>query len=61
MEQKHYGPPLCMAEEMKEEGNPDCHCLTPLAAMFCMTGHMTECHYPMSCEEAQCGHLKLYD
>lgn len=36
--------------------NPKCVCPTPMAAMFCMTGHMLECHYPMSCEESECGH-----
>jgi len=27
-----------------------------MACMFCGCGHMTECHYPLDCEEAQCGH-----
>lgn len=27
-----------------------------MACMFCPNGHMLECHYPMSCEEAQCSH-----
>lgn len=31
---------------------------TPMACMFCPTGHMTECHYPYSCEEANCGHYQ---
>jgi len=25
--------------------------------MFCDEGHMLECHYGMTCEEAQCDHL----
>ncbi|MFQ6076935.1 MAG: hypothetical protein ACE5Z5_12545 [Candidatus Bathyarchaeia archaeon] len=29
---------------------------TPMACMFCPYGHMLECHYPMTCEEAQCDH-----
>lgn len=36
--------------------NPKCVCPNPMAAMFCMTGHMLECHYPMSCSEAECSH-----
>jgi len=27
-----------------------------MACMFCQFGHMTECHYPASCEEANCSH-----
>lgn len=40
--------------------NPNCRCPNLLAAMFCMTGHMTECHYPMTCASAQCAHLPRY-
>jgi hypothetical protein len=29
---------------------------SPIACTFCMTGHMTECHYPNSCETAMCSH-----
>ncbi len=37
--------------------NPRCTCWpNMLAAMFCPNGHMTECHAPMDCEEAECGH-----
>jgi len=28
----------------------------PLACMLCECGHMLECHYPQTCEEAQCEH-----
>lgn len=38
--------------------NPECRCFTPVAAMFCPYGHMLECHYPMTCEEAECEHYK---
>lgn len=31
------------------------------AAFFCHTGHMTECHYPLSCDQAACSHLTRYD
>ena len=37
--------------------NPECLCFHPMAAMFCSFGHMLECHYPMSCEEAVCAHF----
>jgi len=26
--------------------------------MFCEFGHLTECHHPMNCEEAQCSHYQ---
>jgi len=38
--------------------NADCHCHTPMAAMFCGEGHMTECHTGSSCEEANCSHYQ---
>lgn len=39
-------------------GNPRCVCTHPLAAMTCPYGHMLECHYPMTCEEANCDHYQ---
>jgi len=30
----------------------------PMACMFCSYGHMTECHYPYTCEEAECSHYQ---
>jgi hypothetical protein len=30
----------------------------PSACMICLCGHMLECHYPMSCEEAKCSHYE---
>jgi hypothetical protein len=27
-----------------------------MAAFFCMYGHMTECHFPKTCREAECAH-----
>jgi len=42
--------------------NPQCRCWpNPMAAFMCMTGHLTECHYPLSCREARCSHLARYD
>ena len=32
--------------------------VTPAACMVCPTGHMTECHYPYSCWEAECSHYQ---
>ena len=29
---------------------------SPMACMFCQYGHMTDCHYPLDCEEANCSH-----
>ena len=45
------------------ELTPGCICRErgPMASMFCMTGHMLECHHPLDCREAACGHLQRYD
>jgi hypothetical protein len=52
-ELKSYPPP---------SANPQCQCHpNPMRAFICMTGHMTECHYPMDCMEAKCSHLARYD
>lgn len=32
--------------------------ITPMACMFCMEGHMLECHYGMTCDEAECSHYQ---
>jgi len=31
---------------------------SPMACMFCQYGHMTDCHYPLTCEEADCSHYQ---
>jgi len=56
---------VCAALDGKEasgsaicRANPDCICPTAMAAMFCMTGHMLECHYPLHCEDARCDHYR---
>jgi hypothetical protein len=28
------------------------------ACMFCPNGHMLDCHYPKTCEEANCSHYQ---
>jgi hypothetical protein len=40
------------------EANPACVCPNAMAAMFCSYGHMLECHYPMTCSEAECEHWR---
>lgn len=42
------------------EENPNCcyHQNNPMAPMFCIEGHLTECHQGMDCEEARCEHYK---
>ena len=44
----------------KPRENSQCHCRTRSAPMFCFTGHLTECHYPMNCKDAACSHLEKY-
>ena len=47
-----YAPP---------EQTPNCRCRgNPMAAMFCMQGHMLECHVGMDCATAKCSHLAKY-
>jgi hypothetical protein len=42
--------------------NPVCECRgNPMRAMCCPVGHMLECHYPYSCDQAGCAHLRKYD
>ena len=31
---------------------------SPMACMFCQFGHMTDCHYPLTCEQANCSHCQ---
>lgn len=31
---------------------------SPIQCQFCIEGHMTECHYPMDCEQAKCSHYE---
>lgn len=28
----------------------------PMRCMFCPYGHMLDCHYPFTCDEAECSH-----
>jgi len=70
-ELKSYPPPSFMVDALsaimidgqryKSKGNPACVCTHAMQAMFCQTGHMLECHYPMDCLEAKCSHLAKYD
>lgn len=32
--------------------------LSPMACNFCPYGHMLDCHYPQTCEEAKCSHYQ---
>ena len=50
----NYAPP---------QQSPQCRCRDrgPMASMFCMTGHMTECHHPLDCRQAGCNHLQRYE
>ena len=32
------------------------HADSPISCTFCQFGHILECHYPKTCEEANCDH-----
>ncbi len=32
--------------------------VSPIACTFCPYGHMLDCHYPNTCEEAECSHCR---
>jgi hypothetical protein len=46
--------------ELVQSGRCPNGAMSPIACMFCSSGHMLECHYPMDCQEAQCFHLTGY-
>lgn len=41
-----------------EHGRCPLGAASPMACMFCPYGHLTECHYPYTCQEAQCSHYQ---
>jgi len=41
-----------------ERGECELGARSPMACMFCTFGHMLECHYPHTCEEARCSHYE---
>ena len=44
------------------ENVPHCNCLHQGAApIFCPTGHLLECHFPLNCRDAACSHLDRYE
>lgn len=55
-----------MSEEPEIEEVPTPFVMCPMLGfdvprircMFCSYGHMLECHYPLTCEEAECDHYK---
>lgn len=53
----YYGPSRDLGNTLLGPANPKCRC-NPQQAMFCPYGHMLECHIPMTCREAECGHYK---
>ena len=51
------GQPIAGTDEVLR-AHPECVCPNPMAPMFCPYGHMLECHYPMTCSEAECSHYE---
>lgn len=41
-----------------DRGECEVGMISPMGCMFCPYGHMLECHYPYTCEEAQCSHYQ---
>ena len=39
-------------------GNCPRGAVSPMECQFCTVGHMTECHHPLTCIEAECSHYK---
>lgn len=54
----NYPPHPEIARVVGIRGAENCKCETPLAALLCLTGHMLECHYPLTCEQANCSHFQ---
>jgi len=50
-----------MGMDLISSGKCPLNAQNAMACMFCLYGHMTDCHYPMTCEEAHCSHLERYD
>jgi hypothetical protein len=41
-----------------ERGECPIGAISPVSCMFCSFGHMLDCHYPYTCEEANCSHYQ---
>lgn len=41
-----------------ETGQCPLGAVSALACSFCMFGHLTDCHHPFDCEEANCSHYQ---
>ncbi len=39
-----------------EAGTCPLNAVSAMACMFCSFGHMTECHHPKNCQQANCSH-----
>lgn len=60
MEKVEYGPSRDLGgRDGLPAANPKCVC-SPMQAMFCVYGHMLECHFPLTCDQAHCSHLARY-
>jgi len=56
-----FGEDEKMKEYLPPNKTSNCNCLkNEFNPFFCMTGHLTECHYPLSCEQADCSHIPQY-
>ena len=46
------------SDECPENGGSP---VPPMVCMFCPYGHLTECHYPETCDEGSCNHYGQLD
>lgn len=54
----NYPPHPEIARKIDVDGATNCVCPRAIDAMLCRFGHMLECHYPLTCEQANCSHVQ---
>lgn len=50
---------MAMGLELVRTGRCPLGLVNPMACWFCAFGHATDCHYPETCEEAECSHCEV--
>ena len=52
-------PPRPRGIDLVRKGECPTGDTTPIACMLCPYGHMTDCHYPHTCEDVECSHYQM--